>query len=85
MADHSNELHNGVSAEELSHKWSISLENTKATLDAMMQMNVRLAIFPLTKIYWTGLLSQKVRRLSVNFYAYTLLYDDTSVRGNKYA
>ena len=46
-------------------------------------MNVRSDIFKLTKRYWTDILSQKIRRLSINFYNDTQFADDTSMFDNK--
>ena len=46
-------------------------------------INVRLTILPLTKRCGTDILSQKMRRLSVQFYIDTLFNNGTSVQGNK--
>ena len=41
VASYSDKRHSGVSAEKLSCKWGIGLENYRETLDFMTQMNVR--------------------------------------------
>ena len=85
MTDYSDKRFSEVSDEQLYLKWGLGLENSKATLDVMMQMNFRQAILPLTKRYRTDLFSQKLRSLRVNLYTETLFSDETYVRGNKCA
>ena len=66
-----------VRAEEPSCKLGIGVEKLKVTLNVMIQKNARTSILPMTKRYWTGLLSKKLRRLSVKFYTDNLFADDT--------
>ena len=61
------------------------MEKEKATLDVTTQKNIRSAILPLTKRYWTDLLSQKLSILSVKFYTDTPFGYNTYVQSNKCA
>ena len=74
-----------VSSEELYRKLGIGPEKANATLNVRTQMNVRLAILPLTKRYRNYILSQELRRLRVNFYTENLFACEISVWGNKCA
>ena len=56
--------------------------NSKAVLDVTTKINFRSAILPLTNIYQTDILSQKLIRLRIKFYTDTLFAYDTFVRGN---
>ena len=83
MAAYSDNLHSEVSAEELSRKWGIGQNNSKANLYVTKQMNFRSSILPLTKIYQTDILSQKLRRFGVKLYTDNLFDYENYVQGNK--
>ena len=57
MSAYSDKCHGKFSADKMSRKWGIGLEKAKANLDVVTQMNVRSAIFSLTKRYQTDILS----------------------------
>ena len=54
-------------------------------MGVLTNIDVRSAIFPLTKRYRTDILSQKLIMFIIKFYTDNIFSDDTSVRGNKCA
>ena len=79
MDDYSDKHHSEVSAKELSYKWEIGLERSKANLDITKNMNVRSDIFPINNRYQINLLYHKLRRLRVKLYTDSLFDNDTSL------
>jgi hypothetical protein len=76
------ERHHGADPELLARKWGIGTEKAKQTLKSTTQHNIRSAILPLTRRYKTDLLSQRMKRLSAQFYTDTAFSKDTSLAGN---
>ena len=81
------ERHHGIDASLLSLKWGgVGLEKAKNTINNTTQLNIRSAVFPLTRRYRTDLLSQRLRRLNTRFYTDTMFSKiGNSLRGNSCA
>ena len=62
-----------VTPELLSRKWGIGLENAKEMLKATIQDSIRSDLLTLTRIYYTYLISQLLRRISCKLYTDTLI------------
>jgi hypothetical protein len=81
-ATYTKDRHHGTNAELLARKWGIGINKAKDTLKCTTQLNVRSAILPLTRRYRTDLLSQRLKRLSAQFYTDTAFAKYTSIAGN---
>ena len=73
MSAYSDKCHGKFIADKMFRKWGIGLEKAKADLDVVTQMNVRSAIFSLTKRYQADILSHKLMRLIVKLYTDNIL------------
>ena len=75
------ERHHLVTPELLSRKWGIGLENAKEMLKATIQDSIRSDLLTLTRIYYTYLISQLLRRISCKLYTDTLIEKQKCIIG----
>ena len=62
-----NEMHRSVTPKLLAKKWVIGLEKAKETVKATTQDFISSSLLPLTRMYRTYLISQRLRRISCMF------------------
>ena len=79
---HTNRKHHEVTKDMLVMKWEIYNSKAKTTLEATTNMLVRHDILPLSRIYWTYLLSLRLRHLKMQCFTDTLFVGVKSLIGN---
>ena len=79
FATYTDKQHHGISADILTRKWGIVIDEAKQTIQSTTQDNVRLALKPLTRRYRTDFLSQRLHRLNFRFYTDTLFAKDKNM------
>ena len=76
------ERHNKLTPESLSQKWNIGLNTANKTIKVTTQLEVRLALVPITRRYRTDMMKHHLRSLNTTFYTDTLLAKCKSIIGN---